>query len=300
MEKLKFSGHDTFIVRCFWPKKGYDFINNGGNFSNENAVVDLGVGKNMVASISYWMKALGLYDDQNKTLTDFANRIFPDDGFDPFLEDIGTIWLLHYQLVKTNYASIYSLIFNELRKDRSVFNKSQLKAFIKRKYSEFDDNSLNLNTIDKDISVFTRLYRKIDYQNVLKDFEEEINNLMLELELISTTIEDEIKEGTNKREKIEWFHLHGENRNSLPPAVLLFAILDNFPESKNIAVKRLEIEINGPGLVFLLSKDGLYKKLKEIEKEFPGIIVSETAGNLVLVLPEGLNKWEILSDYYAN
>ncbi len=123
---------------------------------------------------------------------------------------------------------------------------------------------------------------------------------MLELELISTTIEDEIKEGTNKREKIEWFHLHGENRNSLPPAVLLFAILDNFPESKNIAVKRLEIEINGPGLVFLLSKDGLYKKLKEIEKEFPGIIVSETAGNLVLVLPEGLNKWEILSDYYAN
>jgi len=300
MNRLRFTGHDTFVVRTFWPKKGYDFIKNGGSFNNDNAVVKLGVGKNMVSSINFWMKALGLYDDQNKKLTEFANHIFPDNGYDPFLEDTGTIWLLHYFLIKTNYASIYSLIFNELRKERAVFNKNQLKAFIKRKYAELNDNSLNLNTIDKDISVFTRLYGKVDYQNVSNDFEEEINSLMIELELISTTVEDEIKDGTNRRGKVEWFHLHGENRNSLPPAILLFAIIDNFPESSNIAVKRLEIEPNGPGLVFLLSKDGLYNKLKEIEEEFHGIIISETAGNLVLVLPEGLDKWDILRNYYAN
>lgn len=297
---LRFTGHETFVVRTFWPKKGFDFINNGGSFSNENAVVDLGVGKNMVASINFWMKALGLYNDQDKSLTEFANYIFNDDGFDPFLEDIGTIWLLHYYLIKTNYSSIYSLIFNELRKERVVFNKNQLKAFIKRKYAEINDNNFNLNTIEKDISVFTRLYGKLDYQSVSKDFEEEINSLMIELELISTTVEDEIKEGTNKREKVEWYHLHGENRNSLPPAIFLFAVLDNFSNSNNLAFKRLEIESNSPGLVFLLSKDGLYKKLKEIEKEYPGIILSETAGNLVLVLPEGLDKWQILRNYYAN
>ncbi|MBV2194918.1 MAG: DUF4007 family protein [Flavobacterium sp.] len=300
MEKLRFSGHDTFIVRTFWPKKGYDFVKNNGNFSSENAVVDLGVGKNMVASINFWMKALGLYDEKNKVPTEIADYILSDNGFDPFLEDIGTIWLLHYYLIKTNYSSIYSLIFNELRKERVVFNKNQLKAFIKRKYAELNDNNFNLNTIEKDISVFTRLYGKLDYQSVSKDFEEEINSLMIELELISTTVEDEIKEGTNKREKVEWYHLHGENRNSLPPAILLFAILDNFPMSNNLAFKRLEIESKSPGLVFLLSKDGLYKKLKEIEKEYPGTILSETAGNLVLVLPEGLDKWQILRNYYAN
>jgi hypothetical protein len=26
MDKLRFSGHETFIARTFWPKKGYDFI----------------------------------------------------------------------------------------------------------------------------------------------------------------------------------------------------------------------------------------------------------------------------------
>lgn len=297
---LRFTGHETFVVRTFWPKKGYDFIKQGNSFSNDEAVVDLGVGKNMVASVNYWMKALGLFDDDKKELTDFAKWVFADDGYDPFLEDIGTIWLLHYYLLKTNYASIYNLIFNDLRKERAVFNKSQLKAFIKRKYLELEDNSLNLNTVDKDISVFTRLYGKVDYQNLSKDFEDEINSLMIELELISTTVEDEIKEGTNKREKVEWFHLHGENRNSLPSRVLLYSILDNFPGARNIAVKRLEVEHNSPGLVFLLNKDSLYKKLKELESLYPGIVLSETAGNLVLVLPEDLEKEDVLKDYYAN
>lgn len=37
MSKLRFSGHDTFIVRSYWPKKGYDFVKNGYKFSSEDA-----------------------------------------------------------------------------------------------------------------------------------------------------------------------------------------------------------------------------------------------------------------------
>jgi hypothetical protein len=301
MDKMRFSGHDTFIVRSFWPKKGYDFVKKGGKFSSEDAVVDLGVGKNMVSSIQFWMKALGLLNEDDNAPTDFARFIFEEQGgVDPFLEDIGSIWLLHYFLVKTEYSSIYSLIFNELRKERTLFNKRQLTAFIKRKYAEIGDNPLNENTIEKDITVFTRLYKKIDFQSVTKDFEDEVNSLMIELELISSSIEEEIKEGTNKREKIEWYHLHGENRTTIPPAILLFVILDNFKDLKNIGLTRLEIEPNSPGMVFLLSKDALYKQLKDIENLYPGIIVSETAGNTVMGIPEGIDQWEILRNYYAN
>jgi len=300
MNKLRFSGHDTFIVRSFWPKKGYDFVKNGGRFSSEDSVIELGVGKNMVSSIQFWMKALGLLEEDNTTLTDLARFILDDDGEDPFLEDIGSIWLLHYYLLKTEYSSIYSIIFNELRKERSDFTKNQLSSFIKRKYSEVSDNSLNQNTIDKDISVFTRLYEKVDYHSVLNNFEDEISSLMIELELITSSIEEEIKEGSNKREFVEWFHLHGENRSTLPSEILLFTILDNFKNSKNIGLKRLEIEPNSPGMVFLLSKDALYKQLKELENLYPGIILSETSGNIVLVLPESIDQWEILRNYYAN
>ena len=300
MDKLRFSGHDTFIVRSFWPKKGYDFVKRGGRFNSEDAVVELGVGKNMVSSIQFWMKALGLIKEDNITLTQIAQFIFDDEeGFDPFLEDIGSIWLLHYFLVKTEYSSIYSLVFNELRKERSVFNKHQLAAFIKRKYAEADDNSINANTIGKDISVFTRLYKKVDFQ-LTEDFEEEVSSLMIELELVNSTVEDEIKEGTNKREKIEWFHLHGNTRATLPPAVLLFTILDNFNDLRNIGLKKLEVDPNSPGMVFLLSKDALYNQLKELERLYTGIVVSETAGTTVLVLPDDIDKWDILRNYYAN
>ena len=297
---LRFTGHETFVVRTFWPKKGYDFIENGGKFGSENAVVELGVGKNMVASIQFWMKALGLFDDEKKELTDFAHFLFGKHGVDPFLEDIGSVWLLHYHLVRSNYSSIYNLVFNELRKERAVFKRQQLASFIKRKYTENSNNFYNPNTIDKDISIFTRLYKKVDYRSISKNFEDEISGLMLELELITSTIEEEVKEGTNKKEKIEWFYLHGENRNNLPAPILLFSILDNFEGTSNIAVRRLQIEANSPNMVFLLSKDALYHKLKELENLIPGITLSETAGNVILVLPERLDKWKILRDYYAN
>jgi len=80
MSKLRFSGHDTFIVRSYWPKKGYDFIKKGCKFSSEDAVVELGVGKNMVTSIQFWMKALGLLKDDNTTLTNFAKFLFEEQG----------------------------------------------------------------------------------------------------------------------------------------------------------------------------------------------------------------------------
>jgi len=298
MNKLRFSGHDTFIVRTFWPKKGYDFVKNGGKFGTDDAVLDLGVGKNMVSSIAFWMKALGLLDENSNQLTQVAKFLLDETGADPYIEDIGSIWLLHYFLVKTEYSSIYSLVFNKLRKERSVYSKNQLASFIKRKYAEIADSSFNQNTVDKDISVFTRLYKKVDYQSISKDFEEEVNSLMIELELISSTIDEEIKHGISKREKIEWYYLHGENRPTLPSEILLFTILDNFKGSKNIGLKKLEIEPNGPGMVFLLSKEALYKQLKELENLSYGIILSETAGNTVLVLPDGLDQWEILRKYY--
>ncbi len=51
MSNLYFSGHEKFHCRQFWLKKGYDFVQAGHKFSDKDAVVDLGVGKNMVGSI---------------------------------------------------------------------------------------------------------------------------------------------------------------------------------------------------------------------------------------------------------
>ena len=102
LQKLSFSGHDTFHCRHLWLKKGYDFIKNGNKFSQDDAVVILGVGKNMVAGINFWMRAFGVIDKEGN-LSKFGEYILDDiNGKDPYIEDEVTLWLLHHQLVTQN------------------------------------------------------------------------------------------------------------------------------------------------------------------------------------------------------
>lgn len=47
--KYTFSGHDTFHCRSLWLKEGYDYLLLDKKFSDDDAVVVLGVGKNVVS-----------------------------------------------------------------------------------------------------------------------------------------------------------------------------------------------------------------------------------------------------------
>ena len=75
MPKYSFSGHETFHCRQFWLKKGCDFVKQQGQFNDGNAVAALGVGRNMVTSIQFWLKSFGLLDEELQT-TPIADTIF--------------------------------------------------------------------------------------------------------------------------------------------------------------------------------------------------------------------------------
>ncbi|MCR4736826.1 MAG: DUF4007 family protein [Bacteroidales bacterium] len=62
-KQYTFSGHESFPCKTLWLKKGYDFVNAEKDFNAPEAVVHLGVGKNMVAAVRYWYKAFGLNKD---------------------------------------------------------------------------------------------------------------------------------------------------------------------------------------------------------------------------------------------
>lgn len=152
--KYTFSGHDSFQCRQLWLKKGYDFVQEGQSFNSEDAVVKLGVGKNMVSAIRYWMKAFNIIDNKDKP-TEFGVKIFDtQNGYDPFLEDEASLWLLHYQLVKIGLASIYTIIFNEFRKEKLFFTKETFLNYLKRIQEVSPELSFNENTVAKDFTVF--------------------------------------------------------------------------------------------------------------------------------------------------
>jgi hypothetical protein len=97
-KKIKFSGHQTFSFRYGWLEKGFRFIKAEHNFKDADAIVILGVGKNMVESIKYWCELSGIVTEGK--ITEFGRSILDENsGWDPFLEDNASLWLIHWKLM---------------------------------------------------------------------------------------------------------------------------------------------------------------------------------------------------------
>lgn len=286
---LTFSGHESFFCKHIWLKKGYDFVEKGKSFTDDSSVLDLGVGKNMVSSIRFWMKSFGILNEEDE-LSDIANYIFRENGKDPFIEYEGTIWLLHYLLIKTKKASIYDIIFNELRKERVVFSKDQLQSFLKRKCKE-TDSKYNSNTINKDISVFKNNYTKIEKNNVVED---DYLRLFPDLNLVKYSKSPDL-DGKN----VDWFKIENKRRDKLPPEIFLFTILDNEAYGNSISIRDLQLAYDSPGSIFAISTDGILDKIKQVTEIYSDITYSDTAGIQVLQFKSNLNKWDILDDYFT-
>lgn len=84
----------------------------------------------MVTAIRHWMKAFDMLSESDE-LTKLAEILFDNDaGLDKHLENDGTLCLLHYHLTKKGYASIFKLIFTELRKNKPEFTKKHFISLV--------------------------------------------------------------------------------------------------------------------------------------------------------------------------
>jgi Protein of unknown function (DUF4007) len=111
----RFSGHETFACRYAWLPKAYrELVADPNVFADEDrAMVRLGVGKNMVRSIRFWVEVTGVAEPtagRSFELTPFGRAVFAEDGFDPYLEDARTLWLLHWN-VATNKDPLFAWQF---------------------------------------------------------------------------------------------------------------------------------------------------------------------------------------------
>jgi hypothetical protein len=281
-----FSGHDTFQCRHLWLKKGYDYIHAGKSFSAEDAVVELGVGKNMVTSIRYWMRAFGL-SEINETLTTFADTLFSDEnGYDPYLEDDASLWLLHYHLVRKGYATSYNLIFNELRKEKVEFSKEAFTRFMRTKSETDMPFTFNSNTIESDFDVFVKLYVGTETS---KEKEEIVSGIFPELNLVRVI----------PREKQASYHIETNEKVNIPEEVILYAILTDPDIGLSVSLDSLEKGYNSVGAIFGINRTGLVDKIERLCSKYPSIVYKDDAGVRELQFKEKLDWKDVLNDYYA-
>lgn len=285
-KKYTFSGHESFQCRHLWLKKGYDFVKAGRSFSDEDAVVALGVGKNMVASIRFWMRAFGLINQKDE-LSKLAIRIFENEGYDPYLEDEATLWLLHYQLVKTEISSIYSLIFNDLRREKIEFTKENFLNYVRRKSESESGIHYNEKTLLDDFMVFLKMYHRSE--NQAKDKEDSFSGILSELGLIKQY----------NKGKQDYYSIENTEKDEIADEILLYAILDkgNFESSVSFSV--LENEPNNVGSVFAINRPGLVAKVQTIAKKNPSIIYNDQAGVREIQFKERIDALSVLDKYYG-
>lgn len=290
MSRYKFSGHETFQCRHFWLKKGYDFVKSGETFKSNEALVMLGVGKNMITSISHWMKAFQVADNETGELTEFGHYVFGKEGKDPYLEDIGTLFLLHYNIMTNpQQASIYQMTFEEFRKTRidSEFTAELLFDFITRKLKK-EQEAFSEKSLQNDIKVFLRTYETSSKRGS-KSIEDDFSSVLIELDLI-----DPIQNTFINGEQV--YRIQYNERDDLDKLIYLYAILDQFEGSKSVSVKEIQSAVSDK---FLCNREGTEEKLNALS-EAGYVVYKQDAGRKEVQLKNKLSKWDVLNKYYGN
>lgn len=278
MSRYSFSGHESFHCKSLWLKKGYDYLLDGNSFTDVDAVAKLGVGKNMVASIRFWLRAFSI--SKADEITDIATYLFDaENGRDPFAEDLNTLWILHILLVTTRVASIYDLTFVEYQREKKEFSRDELRNFIKRKCSVPEQkNVYNENTIKKDIGVLLKNYvAPKDLKNI-----EDFSALLIALELI-----------VNK--DTDTYSYRVTEPNEIAPEVVLFALLLMSNCDKTISFDSLQ----QLSLTLCMPIVSLIEVIRLLEKQYPeAIVFSDNSGIKNVQFIGSLNKFEVLDRYY--
>lgn len=278
MNRLQFTGHETFYCRSYWLKKGLDHLWKDGKF-NDKAVVPLGVGKNMVSAIRFWLRAFGLLNTEDQA-NEFAELLFGENGLDPYCEDIGTLWLLHYSLVNRDYSSIYRLVFQDFRKQRVEFTREHLLTYLER-YCTDKGFNYHTNSLKRDISVFISNYITPSKGGI----EDNFMGLLHELKLV------------NQLEKSkDWYKVEIGTKTDLPPEIFLFALLNTYQDSETLSIPNIQ-EVAS---IFSLNSEGLKQKIDFIVNQYASSVVfTEDAGVSVLQFKTAIDRWEVLKAYYA-
>ena len=302
--KYTFSGHDSFQCRLLWLKKGYDYLQAGRSFAADDAPVVLGVGNNMVRAIRFWLRAFGLLDEAGEQPNTLAHLIFggtdTEPAFDPFLEDSATLWLLHYQLVRTRYASTYWLLFNELRKRKIEFTRDDYVRFVEQKGRE-DGFAVNPDTVGNDFAAFLRMYYRApgpgsSSPGKAPDREETFAGILAELELVSSF--GRRTEGGKTETSV--YVLAPADRDDIPADWLLYALLDAPELGLSISLDTLENDPGMPCAVFAMNRAGLRRKIEQLTARHSFLTFNDQAGVRELQFrAKPADKYQILRDYYA-
>lgn len=292
-----FARHETFHPRFGWIKKGFDAAANDPEiFSREDAHIQLGVGKNMGAAIKYWCSAFkviesGVAENRHRLSlpTQFGRRLLGEEGWDQFLEDEASLWLLHWNLLKQPcQATAWRFAFD-------VFKRAEFSAddLFNEMAAHRDGLGLRISdsSLSKDVSCILRMYTEQPLKKQVN--EETLDCPFVELGLIQPT-------GDARH-----YAFRIGSKPNLPAEVIVAAALDYVvsidPNQRTISVAALTYGSGSPGLAFKLTESAICQAIEEVSAKLKAIALTDSAGLVQMSFRDDPQQFslQVLDRYYA-
>jgi hypothetical protein len=285
MTNYRFSGHETFPCRYAWLPKAYRGIREDRLlFSDEEkAMASLGVGKNMVRAMRFWVHAAGIAESVKSggaVTTAFGDALLdPKNGSDAFLEDRKTLWLLHWQLSTQVAEPLFAWDYLLNQWPHPEITRSDVLREFGEQAKKLE-RKLSSVTLEQHFDTFLHTYvptrsKKGDIQ------EDNLDCPLVELELIHR-LGDREAGRTGRREPI--FAFRRDSKNDVSPQLFAFC-LDDFwrkrrPNESTLTFRDVAIGHGSPGQIFKLPEWDIRLRLDAIDSDSDGVFQFEETAAL--------------------
>jgi Protein of unknown function (DUF4007) len=254
------------------PKAVQSLAQNPCLFRDEDqAMVRLGVGKNMVRSIRFWADAAGVSSpakDGTSVVSSFGSDLLSESGYDPFLEDARTLWLIHWKIA-TSAEPLFAWDYLLNSWHRPDFTASEAVTSLAEEASRIG-KKLSRVTLENHFTTFLHTYlpTRTKKGEVLED---NLDCPLVELDFVVNVGERTVPD-SKRRETIYAFRTEEKPEIS---AELFFYCLDDFWTTKHsnestLSFRDVCVGRGSPGQIFKLPEHSIRQRLENLENDARG------------------------------
>lgn len=278
MLSFVFSGHQSFAPRISWFPKAVAAIEAGIDpFSDpRKGMSTLGLGKNMVESLAFWVQAAGVAVKNGGvvSLTDFSKTVLVcSGGFDPFLENLQTLWILHWNLcqgwrdgagLKRPYAwHFFSSVFqdDEIIASEAIDHFAGSIALLPK--------PLSAVTLRQHFDIFMRTYVPGESTGSRSTPEDSLDSPLTALALVKRCGEKKLPHG--KRETV--YRFNSAPKPSISDYTFRYCLSEwwdrAYPNEMRLTLRDISFSEGGPGRVFRLPEADIHRRLIALTNTHP-------------------------------
>lgn len=293
--------HESFVLRKGWLHKGIRRVKEDSRLftrssDDVNKACDiLGIGVNMVKALRYWMNATNIMREDGKKQQYISELGDIIHKYDPYFEERGTNYIIHYMLVSNKEAATaWYWFFNEHR--GTTIDKMQFVD----EFSEFcrincnEDSTPAQKVLESEFNCLIRTYYGREDESDNFDPEETKVCPLTELRLITLA---EKKHGQERIENI--YKKTMPDKDDIHP-LIAYAVISQ----KQAVLQADEVQIsellngeNNIGKVFNLDRSTVFYLIEKMERL--GLIkITRTAGLDVIRIKREMNFIDCITEYY--